>query len=61
MRHDLTEKQAKILREKNAVAVRALNEWHTALALAGVEPDAVVSTHLGDDPHIIVKYDALSP
>ena len=61
MRHDLTARQAAILREKNKKALDALAEWHAALDLAGVDHEAVESVELGEDPHIIVKHDALSP
>ena len=58
MRHDLTPRQAEILRVKNRAVLDALTEWRAALDLAGVDHESV---DLGDDPHIIVKHDALSP
>lgn len=61
MRHDLTERQAEILRVKNNALIKALAEWRAALDLAGVDHESVESTDLGEDPHIIVKHDALSP
>ncbi len=61
MRHDLTPRQAEILRVKNKAVLDALAEWRAALDLAGVDHENVESTDLGDDPHLIVKHDALSP
>lgn len=60
MRHELTEKQAVLLRAINQRAVAALNEWRVALTLAGVNPDDVVESQLGDDPHLVLKDDTLS-
>jgi hypothetical protein len=60
-RHDLTASQAQLLAEIEQRRRNAVNEWNVALQLVGLDPAQIVGGNLADDPHFIVKVDALSP